>query len=145
MPKRLVPAIFLIVVMLASITAMSACTSEPPKPEPEYAATITESILQAINEDNYAQLSEHFTEEMKSAMPETAFQEAEAMIKDRVGDYVSKVFWKTEEQSPYTVVDYKAKFTLEPADVIVRFAFEEVNGEIYVSGLWFDSPKLRGE
>ena len=55
----------------------------------------------------------------------------------------SKEFWKVEDEGPYTIVYYRAKFTLEPEDVIVKVVFREITGEIYVDGLWFDSPKLR--
>ena len=131
--------------MLATMTATSACTQKPETEytEPEYTAAITESILQAVNEGNYAQYAERFTEEMKQAATEAAFAEVNTVLKATIGDYVAKEFWKTEVQGHYTTVYYKAKFTKEPEDVTVRVVFQEIEGEIYVAGLWFDSPKLR--
>lgn len=41
------------------------------------------------------------------------------------------------------VVYYKAGFTPEPEDVIVKVVFQEIMEEMKVSGLWLDSPKLR--
>ena len=122
------------------MTSGLACAK---KPEPEYAPAIAEGILQAVNDDDYSAYSEHFTEIMKNAAPENVFQQSNQLIKGRIGRYVSKVFWKTEEKGLYNIVYYKAKFTDEPKDVTVKVVFQEIGGEIYVAGLWFDSPKLR--
>jgi len=145
MLKRLLLIACGILIMLVTMTATSACTQKPETgyTEPEYAAAITDSILQAVNEGNYAQYAERFTEEMKQAATEAAFTEVNTVLKTTIGDYVAKEFRKTEAQGPYTTVYYKAKFTEEPEDVTVRVVFQEIDGEIYVAGLWFDSPKLR--
>ena len=108
-----------------------------------YADPITEQILVAMNENDYAKYSEDFDQTMKNAMTEAVFDETNAVIRSKIGDYVSKEFWKAESKDQYTIVHYKAKFTDEPADVTVRVVFQEINGEMKVSGLWFDSPELR--
>jgi hypothetical protein len=69
----------------------------------EYADPITENILLAMNEDNYTKYSEHFDQTMKNAMPEAVFNETNAMIKSKIGDYVSKEFWKMKRKGPYTI------------------------------------------
>ncbi|MFC1861306.1 DUF3887 domain-containing protein [Chloroflexota bacterium] len=135
-PIRLLGIITIIVLVIA----LSACAE---KPEPEYASSITEGILQASKTGNYAQYSEHFDEAMKNAMPESVFNQTNLAIKAKVGDYTSKEFWKVETQGQYTAVYYKAKFKQEPGDVIVKIVFQDIAGKIYVSGLWFDSPNLR--
>ena len=131
-----------ILLALLITTALPACSS---KPEPEYAGAIAEDILQALNENDYAGYSEHFDEVMKNTVTESVFEQTATAIKEKIGAYVSKTFWKVIEQDVYTVVIYRAKFTREPEDVITRVVFQEISGEIYVSGLWFDSPKLRGK
>ena len=140
MPKILVKIICGILIVLVTMLGVSACAS---KPEPEYASQITESILQAMNEDDYAKYTEHFDEMMKNAVTEAVFEENNSLIKSIIGDYESKEFWKVEEEDTYTIVFYKAKFNQEPDDVIVQVVFQEIWGTIYVSGLWYDSPKLR--
>ena len=129
-------------ILLISVTLM-AMLSCAQKPEPEYASPIAEGILLAMNENDYAKYSEHFDQAMKTALPESGFQQANMAIKDKIGDYISKQFLKVVEEGLYTSVYYKAKFTLEPEDVIVKVVFQEIEGKVYVSGLWFDSPKLR--
>lgn len=112
--------------------------------EPEYAGDITENILTAINDDNYAQYSEFFTAEMKEKMTEVAVGQLNSSFRLEIGNYESKEFWKTEKAGQYTSVFYKARFSKEPDDVIVKVVFQKLEGQVYVAGLWFDSPKLRG-
>ena len=109
----------------------------------EYADPVTEQILVAMNEDDYARHSEYFDQTMKNAMPEAIFDETNAVIISKIGNYVSKEFWKAESKDQYTLVYYKAEFTDEPADVTVKVVFQELNGTMKVSGLWLNSPELR--
>ena len=135
-----------VIMMLALVVSVSGCATEPEIDVDEvraYADPITEDTLIGMNEDNYAQFSEHFTQTMKSVMSEANFIQLSTALKPIIGDYVSKEFWTVEKQAEYTVVKYKVKYTEEPADVIVTVSFDEVEGAIYLSGLWFDSPKLR--
>jgi len=146
MPKTILRIISCLLIILVTLIAGSACAGQSePQLEPKYAGSITEGILSAMNENDYTKYSEHFDQAMKDALTETAFQQANNTIKAMIGDYVSKEFWKVESEAPYTIVYYKAKFTQEPEDVIVKVVFQETAGEAYVSGLWFDSPKLRGK
>lgn len=107
-----------------------------------YSDRITEDILTALEEGNYTKFSLYMDPPMKIAMPEEAFQQTAALIKSKVGSYISKELSKVERQGSYIVVYYKAKYT-EEAEVTVKVVFVESGGEHYVSGLWFDSPKLR--
>ena len=128
--------------MLVMITSVSSCTPTP-KPEPEYADQIAEGILLAMNENDYTRYSEHFDEQMKAAATESVFTQSNALIKTKIGEYISKEFLKTAQEGIYTSVYYKARFTQESGDVTVKVVFQETGGEVYVAGLWFDSPKLR--
>ncbi len=139
MTKTTVSIVCGILAILVTMLGMSACTQ---KTKPEYADQIAESILLAINEDDYAKFSEHFDEDMKKALPEDVFRQTYPGIKERIGNYVSKEFLEVEAEGPYTIVLYKARFTKEPADVKVRVVFREIEGKAYVSGLWLDSPRL---
>lgn len=129
-----------ILITLALITTLLACTTTS---EPKYAGPITEEILTALNDGDYYQYCTHFDSAMKEVVTEDAFKQTYEIVIGEVGNYVSKEFWNVERHDKYTMVLYKAKFTKEPADVIVRVVFDDTSGEPYVSGLWFDSPKLR--
>jgi hypothetical protein len=142
MLKTIVRVILGAIMVLGLVVSASACAA---KPEPEYAGPITEDILIGMNENDYAKFSEHFDEDMKVAFPETAVILPE--LKATIGDYIpeSREFWKVTTSGIYANVFYKTKFTKESANVVVKVVFREIDGEMYVSGLWFDSPKLRGQ
>ena len=134
------------IVMIASVVFFAGCVEKNQVDVAqvrEYADPITENILLGMNEGNYTKYSEHFDQTMKNAMSEAVFNETNAIIKSKIGDYVSKEFWKAESKDQFTIAYYKAKFTQEPEDVIVKVVFQEIVGEMNVSGLWLDSPKLR--
>jgi hypothetical protein len=137
---------FIALVALTGVVLLTGCLSRNQVDIEQvrtYADPITENILVAMNEGNYANYSEHFDAPMKNALPEAVFQENNALIQSKIGTYLSKEFWKAESKNQYTIVYYKAKFTQEPDDVIVTVVFQEIAGETKVSGLWLDSPKLR--
>ena len=132
--------------ILGLVVSASACTEKPGIDVSQvrtYADPITEDTLMSINENDYVKFSQHFDEVMKNAIPEANFVQLSATLKQMIGDYVSKEFWKVEEQGIFAIVYYKAKFTKESGDVVVKVVFQEIEEEMYVSGLWFDSPKLR--
>jgi hypothetical protein len=108
----------------------------------EYADPAAEKILQSFNSGDYSQFSETFSEMMKSSIPDSLFLENRNMIVAKAGEYVSKEFYKQEEEGLYQYVYYKADFSNEE-DVSVLIIFEEIKGEMKVSGLWLDSPKIR--
>jgi hypothetical protein len=135
MPRSIVKLACGVLIMLIAIAGVSACATETA--EPDYANQITENILLAMNEGDYAQFSEHFDEAMKNSLPEATFQETVSQIREAIGDYVSKTFWKVQTEDGYTAVYYKAKFTLED-EVTVKVVFLETEGKVYVSGLWFE-------
>ena len=161
MLKKAIPVAGVALLVLAGIALLSGCAAEPEVTEPEaeltepeaevseenqvrsYADLMTENILLAINADDYVKYSEHFDDAMKNALPEAIFQQSNNLIKVKIGDYIAKEFWKIETQNQFNIVYYKAKFTREPEDVIVKVVFQEIAGEMYVSGLWFNSPNLQ--
>jgi hypothetical protein len=111
--------------------------------EPDYAGPIAEGILQALDRDDYDGYRKDFDETMLAVVTREAFDQTHSLVKGRAGDYVSKEYWKTELRGVYFAVLYRAKYTLEPADVIVTVVFaKEAEGSL-VTGLWFDSPELR--
>jgi hypothetical protein len=148
MNKKILIAIIVIAIIIGGayfvIKQKSTLSEEQISQLQEYADPITENILQAINEDDYAKFSKNFTSEMKDTIPEDSFLEISAMITSAVGDYISKELTKAAKEGSYFSFYYKAKFTDEPDDVDVKVVFEKLNGELEVAGLWFDSPKLRG-
>ncbi len=108
----------------------------------EYADPIVEEMLRAANAGDYTSYCTFFDDTMKGSITEYSFQTTNTMIKAKIGDYVSKEFWKAETEADSLIVYYKARYTLEPEDVEVKIILREISGEMYVSGIWVDSPML---
>lgn len=141
MPKLTVKLVCGVLIMLIVTVSASACATETA--EPEYANQITESALQGVNDCDFAKFTEYFSPSTKMLLSDVDFYETCENVKNAIGDYIDKDFWKVETtEEGYTAVYYKAKFSDEPDDVIVRVYFEEKGGETYIYGFWLSSPKL---
>ena len=138
MESRIITGV-VIVAVIAAVTISGGCMEKSGVDDVEqvrgYADPITENMLMAMNEGDYVRYSEDFDPAMKNAMTEEIFNKTSAGIRSEIGDYVSKEFWKAESKDQYTIVYYKARFTDEPGDVTVKVAFQEIGGEMKVSGL----------
>ena len=140
MSKSIVRAACGLLILLVVIAGLAACSNEIP--EPEYASQMTESTAQGMSDGDYAAFSQYLTPEAKAAMTEAAFNQVSPLIKSTIGDYIDKEFWFAEPSNEDTVVYYKARFTDEPDEVTISVLFTEIEGEIYIAGFLFDSPKL---
>jgi hypothetical protein len=140
MSKLIVRAACGLLILLVVIAGLAACS---PMSEPEYASQMTESTAQGMSDGDYAAFTQYLTPEIKDALTEDDFNQVSQLIKDAIGDYIDKEFWKAQPSGDDTLVQYKARYTEEPEDVIIKALFTEIEGEIYISGFLFDSPKLR--
>jgi hypothetical protein len=144
MQRKLIKVIAGIILAVMVMAPLAGCgKSEPAEPsvEPEYAGAIAEGILQAFNTGDYAAFSEHFDPAMKKAMPKSVFKQQADLLQGKIGSYISKTYTRTETSDIYTAVFYKAEFSGE-SGVTVKVVFLETEDEVFVSGLWFSSPKL---
>jgi hypothetical protein len=131
--------------LVSGVFLFNKKTPEPVEPDSvlQYADSVAEGILQSFNSGSYSEFSKNFSETMKGSVPESGFMENRNLIRSEIGEYVSKEFWKSGQEGLYYNVYYKADFNNEEEKVSVLIIFEEISGEMKVSGLWFDSPKLR--
>jgi len=113
-----------------------------------YAGDMAENLLQGLSQNDYAAFSRDFSDTMKSAIDEDAFATMVDQFSTTIGTYESKSFYQaantTQNDVDYTVVVYKAKFS-EEDEVLVTVTFSGDEGSEVVDGLFFNSPKLRGE
>ena len=136
----------LVVMVIAAGGAVYLLLRLPPLDEAEvrvYADPISESILQAFNSHDYESFISDMDQTMRAAFTMHVFNETVTVTNVKIGDYVSKEYWKSERSGGYISAYYRARFTGEASDVTVRVVFSEDSGRHYVSGLWFDSPNLR--
>lgn len=107
-----------------------------------YADPIVDNLLAGFNEGNYAKFSKDFDGRMKSALPEAAFTQMRQLVVSKIGLYKSRTVSKVQKQGPATLVIYNAEFEKE-SGVEVKAVFTKDGEKNLVSGLFFNSPKLR--
>jgi hypothetical protein len=107
-----------------------------------YADPVVDNLLVGFNEGDYAKFSRDFDERMKSAIPEATFAQMRQDMVSKIGLYKSRTFSKVEKQGEATIVIYTAEFGKE-SEVEVKVVFTPDGEKNLVSGLFFDSPKLR--
>jgi len=136
-----------LVACLMLLTIFSVCLAKQPSAEDvrPFADPMTENILMAMNEDNYSNFSMDFTDKMKVAISEENYKDKIIPIKDNIGKYIanSKEYLGYEVNNERVTVKYKAHFTAEPEDVIVKVVFADQGDKEFISGFWLNSPKLR--
>jgi hypothetical protein len=104
---------------------------------------LTDEIFAGMNARDYALFSRNFDPKMKAAMDEYAFLAMVDDIQGKVGPVVSREVRKVERVGEFIAVTYNARFEQEESvswRVVVR-----PGDPLQVSGLWYDSPKLRAQ
>lgn len=101
----------------------------------------TDNLMQAFNGNDYAAFSKDFDQALLKAMTESAFQSLYSQLQAKIGNYVSREVDDVLTAGDFITVVYLAKFSDEEI-VQMRVVFT-VAEEHLVTGLWFDSPKLR--
>lgn len=106
-----------------------------------YSEPQTENLLTGFNSGDYAVFARDFDDTMLKAENETVFQQTRSQIMSRIGKYISRQVTSVVKQDQFIVVNYAGRFEQEDG-VSMRVVFHP-GGEHKITGLWFDSPKLR--
>ncbi|MFP4364600.1 MAG: DUF3887 domain-containing protein [Spirochaetia bacterium] len=107
-----------------------------------YMDPITNTVLEGFTENDYNKYTKFFDEQMKNAMPESVFKQTRDLIISKIGNHESHELWDILREDQYIIMLYSGKFEKED-DVTIKIVFQEYLNSPLVSGLWFDSPKLR--
>ena len=106
-----------------------------------YSEPQTENLFQGYNQKDYAAFSKNFDAAMSKALNEASFTNLENTLMPKIGKYVSRSVSSVATDGKYIQVVYTAKFEQEDG-VTVRLVFTPDDPH-NITGLWFDSPKLR--
>lgn len=140
MSKSIIKAACGLLILLVIVAGLAACGSME---EPDYAGLMTETSLQGMSDCDYDAFTRYLSAEARATVILPEFEASCQEIKDIIGDYIDKEFSKAEIQNSYVVVYYTASYSDEPDDVTITVYFQEIDEEMYIAGLWLDSPKLR--
>jgi hypothetical protein len=106
---------------------------------------IVTNILTSLNNNDYAGFSQNFSQTMKNAINQSAFDKLYNQMQSDVGDYQSDVFYSAANKAGLTNLVYFAQYSKETAGVSVSLSVQSVNGVYQVQGLVFNSPNLAGK
>lgn len=107
----------------------------------EYSEPLTDNLLDGFNAGDYATFSRDFTPQMQAALSEDKFPGLQSQIMGKIGAYVSREVQRVEQHGDLVAVVYRATFERDEP-VIVRVVFQ-AEAPHAITGLWFDSAKLR--
>lgn len=120
--------------------ALSSCAApQPAGLSDAQISGVTENVLQALNENDYARFIQDFSDEMKAAFSEAQFIQLRDLLQTTSGSYLSLGEPSLSNAQGYVVYRFPCQFDLE--EVIVTITFK-IGGE-QVEGLFFTSPNLR--
>ena len=140
--------VLLILVVMVTISMFGCAQKNNNSAVSAYADDITEKMLLAYNDDNYAQYIANTDNQFKAVVTEDTMKQGNKGVRDKIGNYIpgSKQFTDavptTQNNQKYIAVRYTAKFTNETGDVVITMIFDD-NESHQVGGIFFNSPKLR--
>ncbi len=108
-------------------------------------APIVTNILTSLNNNNYSGFSQNFSQTMKNAINQSAFDKLYSQIQTTVGDYQTDLFFSAANKAGAVNLVYFAQYSKEPAGVSVSITVQTVNGAYQVQGLVLSSPNLAGK
>lgn len=98
--------------------------------------SISENLLQAINNKDYPLFSRDFSQGMKLTLKQDVFSQTIQLLEDTSGKYISKEPSKFYEYGPYKIYQYVCSFEKENVTMTLS-----LNSSL-VEGLYFDSDNL---
>jgi hypothetical protein len=136
----------LVILAACGLLLVAGCTLGPPRIEGAeqdavlaYAEPATDNMLAGLLTGDHAQFSRDMGPQMLKAMSESELDALRAMLEAKLGGYVSRQVSSMQKNGNLVTVVYDAQFE-EEEHVTMRVVFDQ---DRRISGLWFDSPKLR--
>jgi hypothetical protein len=123
-------------------TAYAATVNVDPEQIKGRAAKLIEEIVQGISEGDYGLYSQHFSKPMKESQTRENFLELQRSLQKSIGKFQSLEYLGFYSQYGNLITLFKARFSKDKDDVLIRLVLESYGADAKVTGLWFDSPAL---
>ena len=139
--NKIIKPLLIITILLAVLSGVISCSKTPlPAQNDEeiaairaYADPTTQTTLEGLSETNLAKYTQYGNSQFKAAVTQDILNQASSQINSQFGSFVSITFLRTEKQSNYNIVHYKATYT--NGSVGVRMVFDT---DHLVAGQWFE-------
>ncbi|MCX5860664.1 MAG: hypothetical protein NTW27_00860 [Deltaproteobacteria bacterium] len=103
---------------------------------------IVQGIIDGISTGDYAMYSRHFSELMRTSQKREDFLNLQKKLQKTLGKLLSLDSLGFYVQRGNIITLFKAKFSKEKDDVLIKLVLQGSASEPKVAGLWFDSPAL---
>jgi len=107
-----------------------------------HATDIVKEIIEGLSEGDYTRYTSHFSDVMRKAQSREAFLELQKNLQKKLGAVRSVEYIGHYRQYGGTVTLFKARYSKEPEDVIIKLVLDRDKSSPMVTGLWLDSPRL---
>ena len=126
--------------LLIMLAGLSGClTVQKAGLTDQQVASVTENILKALDQNNYAAFIHDFSPQMKSAFPQEKFSQLRSMLYNASGNFIYMDEPSLSNNQGYAIYRFPTKYDNETVTVTITF----VIGGQEVEGLFFDSANLR--
>ena len=140
---RVITALTLFVLLSLSILQPTGFAQGPRNGSPR---TLAEGILKGITEGiahgDYNLFSARFSSTMKSAQNRTKFLQFKTNVQKSLGSLQSVEYLGSYEQQGNVITLFKARFSKEKDDVLIKLVLDWATPDARVTGLWFEAPSL---
>jgi hypothetical protein len=126
----------------APLTSPNVLTTPERDQVLEYAQPASDNLLAGLNARDYAQFSRDFNDNMKTGMDEASFEDLLSMLDSKLGTYLSSDLVTVLQDEKFNTVIYRLTYSKDN-EAVMRVVFDRSEPH-QISGLWFDSPELRG-
>jgi hypothetical protein len=142
-PTKWTTFLLLMLIVFSSLPAHAATVNvDDPDQIKARATTLIEDIIQGISDGDYALYSRHFSKPMKESQTRENFLELQRSLQKAIGKFQSLQYLGFYSQHGNLVALFKARFSKDKDDVLIRLVMEGHAADSKVTGLWFDSPAL---
>jgi hypothetical protein len=104
--------------------------------------TLMKEIIQGISEGDYGLYSGHFSKPMKESQTRENFLDVQRRLQKAIGKFQSLEYLGFYSQYGNLITLFKARFSKDEDDVLIRLVIDGHGPDSKVTGLWFDSPAL---
>jgi len=98
--------------------------------------------MEGIAQGDYNLYSGRFSSAMKSAQNRTKFLQFKTNVQKNLGSLQSTEYLGSYEQQGNFITLFKARFSKEKDDVLIKLVLDRATSDARVTGLWFDAPSL---
>jgi hypothetical protein len=108
----------------------------------EISSEILKTIVDALSEGDYSLYGSRFSSEVRKVRTMDAFLELQQRLRKKLGKFKSVEYLGFYLQAGSVVTLFKARFSKDQDDVLIKLVLEGNKTTPLATGLWFDSPRL---